>query len=77
MEGDLYAVIPQKTLLSVKDRMKTEIEDVSDSSLIVQTSLLNVSDLIALQAPNSYYLKRFYGRSKAECNRLQSKYYRL
>lgn len=57
MEGDLYAVIPQKTLLSVKDRMKTEIEDVSDSSLIVQTSLLNVSDLIALQAPNSYYLK--------------------
>ena len=34
MEGDLYAVIPQKTLLSVKDRMKTEIEDVSDSSLI-------------------------------------------
>lgn len=37
--------------------MKTEIEDVSDSSLIVQTSLLNVSDLIALQAPNSYYLK--------------------
>ena len=30
MEGDLYAVIPQKTLLSVKDRMKTEIEDVSD-----------------------------------------------
>lgn len=57
IEGDLYAVIPQKTLLSVKDRMKTEIEDVSDSSLIVQTSLLNVSDLIALQAPNSYYLK--------------------
>lgn len=51
IEGDLYAVIPQKTLLSVKDRMKTEIEDVSDSSLIVQTSLLNVSDLIALQAP--------------------------
>lgn len=73
MEGDLYAVIPQKTLLSVKDRMKTEIEDVSDSSLIVQTSLLNVSDLIALQAPNSYYLKDSMEEVKQNCNQTSIK----